>query len=83
MSTTFIRARPGHAAQTDVFRPPDAVSAVVPAVPVAIGTWIARSHQRSALRELAERGDHDHLLEDIGVTREQALRTAAKWFWQP
>jgi uncharacterized protein YjiS (DUF1127 family) len=24
----------------------------------------------------------DHLLADIGVSRERALREASKWFWQ-
>ena len=83
MSTTFVRARTGHAGQSEVFRPPEALLALVVAPSATIATWIARSHQRRALRELAERSDHDHLLEDIGVTREDALRTAAKWFWQP
>jgi uncharacterized protein YjiS (DUF1127 family) len=42
--------------------------------------WIARSRQRRALGELAER--NDRLLEDIGVTRAEALREAAKPFWR-
>ena len=48
-----------------------------------VGGWVDRSRQRSALRELAERSDRDHLLDDIGVTPEQARRAGAKWFWQP
>ena len=40
--------------------------------------WAARRRQRSALRELAE---VEYLLVDIGVTRAQALREAAKLFW--
>jgi uncharacterized protein YjiS (DUF1127 family) len=47
-----------------------------------IRKWIARSRERSALRELVEHDDA-HLLGDIGVTRAEALRRAAKWFWQP
>jgi uncharacterized protein YjiS (DUF1127 family) len=47
-----------------------------------VGTWIARSRGRKALRQLVERND-PFLLQDIGVTREEALRKAAKWFWQP
>ena len=43
--------------------------------------WIARSGQRTALRELAE--EDDHRLQDIGKSREAALREAAKPFWQP
>ncbi len=47
-----------------------------------IGIWIARHRGRQALQELAEHSDA-HLLADIGVTREEGLRMAAKWFWQP
>jgi len=46
-----------------------------------IRTWAGRHRGREALRELAERGDQ-HLLADIGVTREEALRRAGKWFWR-
>ena len=41
--------------------------------------WHSRNRQRRALGELA--GD-DHLLKDIGVARDDALREAAKPFWQ-
>jgi uncharacterized protein YjiS (DUF1127 family) len=37
----------------------------------------ARSRQRGALAEL-----DDHLLEDIGITRQQASAEAAKPFWK-
>jgi len=40
--------------------------------------WLDRQHERKALREIA---DDPHLLKDIGLTREQALREAAKPFW--
>jgi uncharacterized protein YjiS (DUF1127 family) len=43
--------------------------------------WIARSRQRRALREIAERNDF-HLLKDIGVSREEALREVEKPFWR-
>jgi uncharacterized protein YjiS (DUF1127 family) len=46
-----------------------------------IGLWSARSRQRRALGHLAEL--NSHLLNDIGVTPDEALREAAKWFWQP
>ena len=39
--------------------------------------WTER-RQRAALRDLAE---DTHLLDDLGLTREQALREAAKPFW--
>jgi uncharacterized protein YjiS (DUF1127 family) len=45
-----------------------------------IRSWIARSRQRQALSELAER--NDYLLKDIGVTQNEARREAEKWFWQ-
>jgi uncharacterized protein YjiS (DUF1127 family) len=45
------------------------------------GWWslLDRSLQRIALREIA---DDPHLLRDVGLTREQALREAAKPFWR-
>jgi uncharacterized protein YjiS (DUF1127 family) len=39
--------------------------------------WIARPRQRRDLAEL-----EDHLLRDIGVSRREALREAAKPFWK-
>ena len=41
--------------------------------------WIDRPLQRIALREIA---DDPHLLSDLGLTREEALREAAKPFWR-
>ena len=46
-----------------------------------VGRWFARSRQRRALREIAERSD-PHLLKDIGVTQEEAFREADKPFWR-
>lgn len=45
-----------------------------------IAIWIARSRQRKALGDLAVL--NDYLLGDIGVTREEAFREAAKPFWR-
>jgi uncharacterized protein YjiS (DUF1127 family) len=45
-----------------------------------VGRWYARSSQRRTLREIAERNDF-HLLKDIGVSQEDALREADKPFW--
>ena len=42
--------------------------------------WLSRLRRRKALRELAERDQH--LLRDIGLSRAEALREAAKPFWQ-
>lgn len=36
-----------------------------------------RSRERNALAEL-----DDHMLNDIGLTREQALRESRKWSWE-
>lgn len=45
------------------------------------GWWslLDRPFQRMALREIA---DDPHLLRDVGLTREQALREASKPFWR-
>ena len=42
-------------------------------------SWLDRPLQRIALREIA---DDPHLLSDLGLTREEALREAAKPFWR-
>jgi uncharacterized protein YjiS (DUF1127 family) len=42
--------------------------------------WIGRSRQRRQLAELAE--FDDHLLKDIGISQDEALREAAKPFWR-
>jgi len=83
MPITMIHRRAGAAASLDAVGPNRAVSARVRRSAATIGVWIARSRQRGALRELAERSDRDHLLDDIGVTPELARRACAKWFWQP
>ena len=57
------------------------VTSLIAGLASTIRRWVARSQQRRALREIAERTD-DHLLKDIGVSRGQVLREAAKPFWQ-
>jgi len=39
--------------------------------------WMERSRTRRQLRML-----EDHVLEDIGITRERAMAESAKYFWQ-
>jgi uncharacterized protein YjiS (DUF1127 family) len=41
--------------------------------------WLDRPTQRIALREIA---DDPHLLSDLGLSREEVLREAAKPFWR-
>jgi uncharacterized protein YjiS (DUF1127 family) len=40
--------------------------------------WVERSRQRRALARL-----NDHLLRDIGLTRDEARRECANPFWKP
>lgn len=47
----------------------------------AIRNAAQRSSQRRALREWVDHNEQ-HLLRDIGITRERAGREAEKWFWQ-
>lgn len=83
MSTTILHPRAGPAAPAAGVGPAHGIGAIVHLVPASIRVWTRRSRQRRALRELAERSDRDHLLDDIGVSPEQALHASAKWFWQP
>ncbi len=57
------------------------ISGLVAGTRSTVGRWFARSRQLRALREIAERND-PHLLKDIGVSREEALREADKAFWR-
>lgn len=59
--------------------PETSYSPVLGACLKSIATWAARSGQRRDLRELAQ---ETRLLNDIGLTREQALREADKPFWR-
>jgi uncharacterized protein YjiS (DUF1127 family) len=44
-----------------------------------VAAWIVRSGQRRALRELAQEG---RLLNDLGLTREQAFLESGNPFWR-
>jgi uncharacterized protein YjiS (DUF1127 family) len=57
------------------------VNGLIAGLASTIRQWVARSQQRRALREIAERTD-DHLLKDIGVSQEEAFREADKPFWR-
>jgi uncharacterized protein YjiS (DUF1127 family) len=41
--------------------------------------WTERSRQRAGLRDIA---DDPHLLSDLGLTRDEAIRQANKPFWR-
>jgi uncharacterized protein YjiS (DUF1127 family) len=42
--------------------------------------WMARRRQRKALRELVEHDDR--MLRDVGLSRDEVRREAAKPFWR-
>ena len=59
----------------------NALAALAGKLSTMVSALIARSSERQALRDFAETNDQ-HMLKDIGVTREQARHTADRWFWQ-
>ena len=59
--------------------PLEARATVLRACLDTVASWIVRSGQRRALRELTREG---RLLRDVGLTREQALLEAGKPFWR-
>jgi uncharacterized protein YjiS (DUF1127 family) len=68
-------------AQSALARSKARFSTLLAGTPSTVGRWFAHSRQRRALREIAERNDF-HLLKDIGVSQEEALREAEKAFWR-
>ena len=46
-------------------------------VPKTLAIWASRTEERRQLAEL-----NDHMLEDIGLTRAEALVVIDKYFWQ-
>jgi uncharacterized protein YjiS (DUF1127 family) len=82
MSNYALRglALPHEAAGKRTFRQQSVSSSLVGGWLRTLETWIDRSHQRTQLGELAEL--NDYLLKDIGVSREEAFREAAKPFWR-
>ena len=65
---------------TPLIARPSEVAAPADCSPSLLDTWAARAWQRKALGKLADCSDH--LLKDTGISRDDALREAAKWFWQ-
>ena len=72
---------PCHTARTNASHRHGRLATLWTMLSATILSWIARSAQRQGLRELGELND-DHLLEDIGLTRDEALRLSAKPFWR-
>ena len=82
MSRTYFcqsAGQNGHAAEP--YSHPHKCAATIPALSLftTIRFWFFRSRQRRDLSELAER--NDHLLNDIGITKDEARREVAKRFW--
>ena len=59
----------------------DQIKGLIMLMRTTVDRWMTRSRQRRALYEIAERDDQ-HLLEDIGVSREEAFREAGRPFWR-
>jgi uncharacterized protein YjiS (DUF1127 family) len=68
-------------APSALFRSKARISGFIAGTRSTVGRWFARSRQRRTLREIAERNDF-HLLRDIGVSQEEALREVDKAFWR-
>ena len=81
MAHSPLRPSSHRGARTDMFHAPATLAAIAVNLAQTARIWIARGRERQALHELAQSNDQ-HLLDDIGVTRDEALRTAAKRFWQ-
>jgi uncharacterized protein YjiS (DUF1127 family) len=74
LARTFSQLAAGHTSQQG-----DSPSRAVSWIDTA-RMWVERSRQRRALGGPGEL--NDALLKDIGVSRDEALREAAKRFWQ-
>jgi len=53
------------------------VEAIAVKVKQIVSTWIRRSNERRELAMLSQ-----HMLDDIGLTRYEINKEAAKYFWQ-
>ena len=72
-----LAASTSQSARTRALYPEKDSSRVLASAVRTVRIWMARSRQRNELAEL-----NNYLLDDIGVTREEALREAAKPFWR-
>jgi uncharacterized protein YjiS (DUF1127 family) len=84
MPTPIFRERPdrsnGAQLAEPIRYPPDLPSITPTAFLRLLSIWLARRRRRQTLAELA--GFSEHLLDDIGVSRTEALHEAAKPFWR-
>ena len=62
---------------TGWWTPGDVLMRFVRQMAQEVHAWIERSRQRRALQDL-----DDHLLNDVGLSRDEAKRECAKLFWQ-
>ena len=76
-----LRLSSSDAAPSARSRPKARLNGLIVDSRLTVARWFARSLQRRVLREIAERNDF-HLLKDIGVSREEALREADRHFWR-
>jgi len=80
MANSLFESMPFSASRSGPARSWIRAGSALPKLSSLIALWSARSRQRKALDELA-RFD-PHLLDDIGIRPDQAVRETAKWFWQ-
>jgi uncharacterized protein YjiS (DUF1127 family) len=76
-----LRLSSSDAAPSARSRPKARLNGLIAGSRLTVARWFARSRQRRVLREIAERNDF-HLLKDIGVSQEEALREADRHFWR-
>jgi len=84
MSNTLVRGSrdaSAHAARIDASPGCGGLPGLLLQLTATLSLWNARRRQRRALGELAEQNDA-HTLDDIGVTKDAALRESAKPFWR-
>ena len=72
MSQSFVLARPRPRSKIDVGL------RVLSHLVAAMETWLIRQQGWQDLSQL-----DDHLLKDVGISREEALWSARKTFWRP
>ncbi|WP_342739457.1 hypothetical protein [Bradyrhizobium sp. B117] len=79
LSTDISSIQPVRAADAATPLPQSSSEILAPVGRPRWWDWLDRPFQRIALREIA---DDPHLLNDLGLTRDEVLREAAKLFWR-